>query len=241
MKKLGVNIDHIATLREARKITEPDPVFAAGLAEMAGAHGITAHLREDRRHMQDSDLYLLRKTVKTSLNMEMALSDEIIEIAFNLVPDEVCIVPERREEVTTEGGLDAAGNFDKLKTVIPRLQEKGIVVSLFIAPDMEQVEAAYESGAEYIELHTGAYAEAKTMAQTNAELGKIVNATKLAVKRDLRVNAGHGLNYRNVMPICTIPPIETLNIGHSIVARSVFVGFEQAVREMLELIRRSEG
>lgn len=233
-KKLGVNIDHIATLREARKTNYPDPVEAAVFAELAGADGITAHLREDRRHIQDRDIYILRSTLKTSLNLEMALNPSILEIALKVLPDEVCIVPENREEVTTEGGLDVIANRAKLREFVPALQEKRIVVSLFVDPDPRQIEAAVDCGAEFIEIHTGSYADAKDEIATHAEFEKVRNAAGFAVSIGLRVNAGHGLNYRNVAPICQIPQIEALNIGHSIVSRAVYVGLERAVRDMID-------
>lgn len=233
-KKLGVNIDHIATLREARKAAYPDPVDAAVFAELAGADGITAHLREDRRHMQDRDIYLLRSTIKTSLNLEMALNPAILEIALKVLPDEVCIVPENREEVTTEGGLDVIANREKLREFVPALQDKNIVVSLFVDPDPRQIEAAVDCGAEFIEIHTGSYADAKGETAAHAEFEKVRNAAGFAQSIGLRVNAGHGLNYRNVAPVCQIPQIETLNIGHSIISRAVYVGLERAVRDMLD-------
>ena len=233
-KKLGVNIDHIATVRQARKAEFPDPVQAAFLAELGGADGITAHLREDRRHIQDRDIYLLRNTVKTILNMEMALVPEIIEIALKVVPDEVCIVPERREEVTTEGGLNAVKNLAELKKVVPILQKKGILVSLFIDAEPAQIDAARDCGSSMIEIHTGKYADAKSPKSFQAELEKVWLAAKYAASLGLQVNAGHGLHYKNVEEICRIPEIHTLNIGHSIVARALSVGMKEAVRDMIE-------
>ncbi len=238
MKKLGVNVDHIATLRQARRIDEPDPVFAAYLAELAGANSIVCHLREDRRHIQDRDLELLRKTVKTRLNMEMAPVEEMVRIALNIHPDQVTLVPERREEVTTEGGLDVVSLFNQLQSRIKLLKESGIVVSLFIDPDPEQVKAAHKIGADAVELHTGRYADAKKTEIMKEEWEKIRDMAKLGRKLGLAVHAGHGLNYRNVQQIAAIDEIEELNIGHSIVIKAVFVGFEQAVREMIELIRK---
>ncbi|OHD53703.1 MAG: pyridoxine 5'-phosphate synthase [Spirochaetes bacterium GWF1_51_8] len=232
-KKLGVNIDHVATLREARKAQYPDPVEAAVIAELAGADGITIHLREDRRHIQDRDVYVLRSTVKSSLNLEMALNPDVLEIALKVMPDDVCIVPENREEVTTEGGLDAAANMDKLREFIPALRDKRIAVSLFIDPDPRQVEASKAAGADYIEIHTGRYADAKSESERLAELEKIRNAAGFAQSLGLRVNAGHGLHYLNTAAVCAIPQIETLNIGHSIISRAVYVGLDRAIRDML--------
>ena len=236
MKKLGVNVDHVATIRQARRIDEPDPVFAAYLAEQAGATSIVCHLREDRRHIQDRDLELLRKIVKTRLNLEMAPVDEMVRIALNVQPDQVTLVPERREEITTEGGLDVVSHFNALQSRIRVLKEAGIVVSLFIDPDPEQVKAAHKISVDAIELHTGRYAEAKKRELMREEWERIRDMARLGRKLGLDVHAGHGLNYRNVRPIAAIEEIEELNIGHSIVARAVFVGFERAVKEMLELI-----
>jgi len=236
MAKLGVNIDHVATLRQARFTTYPDVIEAAKICEKSGADGITVHLREDRRHIQERDVYLLRKIVRTKLNLEMALSDEIVEFALKVVPDEVCIVPERRRELTTEGGLDAWGEKGRLAGVVRRLKKKGILVSLFINAEPKQVRAAKEVGANCVELHTGAYAEAKSEKSRLRELKKLKQAGKLAVELGLRLNAGHGLNYDNVRPVARIPGVGDLNIGHSIISRSVFVGLAQAVREMKRLI-----
>ncbi len=236
MKKLGVNVDHIATIRQARRIDEPDPVFAAFLAEQAGANSIVCHLREDRRHIQDMDLELLRKTVKTRLNLEMAPVEEMVRIALNVHPDQVTLVPERREEITTEGGLDVVSLFNSLQSKVKILKEAGIVVSLFIDPDPEQVKASHKIGADAIELHTGRYAEAKKPELMREEWEKIRDMAKLGRKLGLVVHAGHGLNYRNVQQIAAIDEIEELNIGHSIVVRAVFVGFEKAVKDMLTLI-----
>jgi len=237
MAKLGVNIDHVATLRQARFTTYPDVIEAAKICEKSGADGITVHLREDRRHIQERDVYLLRKIVRTKLNLEMALSDEIVEFALKVVPDEVCIVPERRRELTTEGGLDAWGEKGRLAGVVRRLKKKGILVSLFINAEPKQVRAAKEVGANCVELHTGAYAEAKSEKSRLRELKKLKQAGKLAVELGLRLNAGHGLNYDNVRPVARIPGVGDLNIGHSIISRSVFVGLAQAVREMKRLIK----
>jgi pyridoxine 5-phosphate synthase len=239
MKKLGVNIDHIATLRQARLADYPDPVAAAAIAELAGADGITVHLREDRRHIQDRDVYLLRSIIQSRMNLEMTLDPEIVEIALKVVPDEVCIVPERRQEVTTEGGLDVLKDFNRLKAAVKRLHEKGIVVSIFIDPDVKQIEAAARSGAEYIELHTGDYANAATDKDRLAELSKLCEAAEFAANSGLKVNAGHGLDYFNTFEVAAIPQIETLNIGHSIVARAVLVGLDRAVRDMKDILLRA--
>ena len=236
-KKLGVNIDHVATLREARKTFYPDPVYAAVLVQLAGADGITVHLREDRRHIKDRDVYILKEIVKTKLNLEMSLSDEIIKIALDLKPDEVCIVPENRMEITTEGGLDIMKNYEKLKEIIPDFKKSNIKVSLFIDPDISRIEMASKTGADYIELHTGRYAEAKNEIEREAELKKLIDSAKIATQAGLKVNAGHGLNYQNVVPVARIEEIETLNIGHSIISYAVYVGLEKAVKEMLALIK----
>jgi pyridoxine 5-phosphate synthase len=239
--KLGVNIDHVATIRQARyagrEFGEPDPIAAALVCETAGAHGITAHLREDRRHIQDRDIYQLRRQIKTRLNLEMANSDEIIAIALKVKPEIICLVPERRSEVTTEGGLDAAGNIDALRKTQQRMDDAGIEVSLFIAPDPEQIDAAAKIGSQFIELHTGAFAE--TFAdpkQREHELNRLIAGAKQAHGLGLKVNAGHGLNYENLPAIHAIPHLVELNIGHSIVSRAVFVGIGRAVQEMLRLM-----
>lgn len=237
MIKLGINIDHVATVRQARCTVEPDPVAAAVLCELAGCHGITVHLREDRRHIQDRDVEILKKTVRTKLNLEMAVTEEIIAFAERVRPDNVCLVPEKREEVTTEGGLDVAGNEEKVAEAVKRLRAAGIVVSIFIDPVENQIEAAGRAGADFTELHTGAYANARGEAEHGIELEKLIEAGKFAVGAGLRVNAGHGLTYWNVRPVLRIPRLEELNIGHSIISRAVLVGLERAVREMLELIR----
>ncbi|MBD2109879.1 pyridoxine 5'-phosphate synthase [Nodosilinea sp. FACHB-13] len=236
MPTLGVNIDHIATIRQARRTVEPDPVAAAVLAELAGADGITVHLREDRRHMQDRDVRLLRQTVRTHLNLEMAATDEMVAIALDVKPDYVTLVPERREEVTTEGGLDIAGQTDRMKSVVNTLQSAGIPVSLFIDAATDQIEASAQVGAQFIELHTGPYAEAKAEADLHRELDILAQGTAQAIALGLRVNAGHGLTYWNTTPVARIPGMEELNIGHSIVSRAVLVGLERAVREMKALI-----
>ncbi len=234
--KLGVNIDHIATLREARKIDEPDPVYGAVLAELGGADGITVHLREDRRHIKERDVEVLRRVIKTRLNLEMAVADDVVEFALKIKPDEVCIVPEKRQEITTEGGLDVVSGADRLKDVIKELKNKGITVSLFVDPDKEMLKASREVSADFVELHTGTYANAKTEEEALEELEKLVSMARFGKTIGLRINAGHGLNYQNVVPVARIPEIEVLNIGHSIIGRAVFVGLVEAVREMKKLI-----
>jgi pyridoxine 5-phosphate synthase len=229
---LGVNIDHVATIRQARRTIEPDPIAAAVLAELAGADGITAHLREDRRHMQDRDIRRLRETVRTHLNLEMAATEEMVQIALEIMPDYVTLVPEKREEVTTEGGLDIAGQLDRLTGVVDRLQSAGIPVSLFIDPEPAQIDASARVKAQFIELHTGRYAEAKTPLQVDRELVHLAKGCELAIAAGLRVNAGHGLTYWNVRPIACLPGMEELNIGHSIISRSVLVGIDRSIREM---------
>lgn len=235
MIKLGVNVDHVATLRQARGTPYPSVVQAALRAEEAGADSITIHLREDRRHIQDDDVYALRPLLQTKMNFEMAVTDEMVGIALNILPQDVCLVPERREERTTEGGLDVVGNFDRVAEACDRLGEKGIRVSLFIAPDLAQIDAALKAGAPVIELHTGHYAESSGTVQVH-ELDKIQRATSYAHSLGLIVNAGHGLNIHNVEPIAAIPNMHELNIGHAIVAHAVFVGWEYAVREMKSLM-----
>jgi pyridoxine 5-phosphate synthase len=234
--RLSVNIDHIATIRQARRGSEPDPVAAAVLAELAGAEGIIAHLREDRRHVQDRDLRLLRETVQTKLNLEMAATREMQRIALEVKPEITTLVPEKREELTTEGGLEVALRTDFMRSYISRLQQGGIVVSLFIDPDDKQIAAAKKTGADWVEIHTGAYANAKTDRDRGREFEKITDAAKLAGSLGLRVGAGHGLNYVNVRKIARIPEVEELNIGHSIISRAALVGMERAVREMKALI-----
>ena len=236
MPRLGVNIDHVATLRQARGGNEPDPVAAAVLVELAGADGLVVHLREDRRHIQDRDLELLRQTAKTRLDLEMAADDAMVKIALTVKPDYVTLVPERRQELTTEGGLDVAGHKNRLKRVVAALQNGGIPVSMFIEPENEQIKASQAIGAEMIEIHTGRYANARSERAVESEFKAIVTAAKLAAKLKLRVNAGHGLNYTNIQRLLTIDEIEEYNIGHSIVSRAVFVGLTQAVREMKRLI-----
>ena len=236
MPTLGVNIDHIATLRQARRTVEPDPVAAAVLAELAGADGITVHLREDRRHMQDRDVHLLRQTVRTHLNLEMAATDDMVAIALEVKPDYITLVPERREEVTTEGGLDVAGQVDRIKSVVSTLQGAGIPVSLFIDAAADQIEASAQVGAKFIELHTGPYAEASQEDDRDRELDILAQGTAQAIALGLRVNAGHGLTYWNTAPVARIAGMEELNIGHSIISRAALVGLERAVREMKALI-----
>lgn len=236
MAILCVNVDHVATLREARKIDEPDPVGAAIICELAGARGITVHLREDRRHIQERDLEILRKVVKTKLNLEMAATKEMVKIALKYKPDMATLVPERRQEITTEGGLDVVKHQRRIKEVVSTLQSAGIPVSLFIEPKKDQILASKKVGATFIEIHTGAYANARTEEARKRELEKIAKMAKYAREIGLRVNAGHGLNYRNVTPVASIPEIEDLNIGHSIISYSVFVGIERAVREMIALL-----
>ncbi len=236
MPRLSVNIDHIATIRQARKGREPDPVAAAVLAELAGADGIIAHLREDRRHVQDRDLRLLREIVQTKLNMEMAATDEMLSIAGSTRPDISTLVPEKREELTTEGGLDVVSRVDFLKSFISRLKEKGIAVSLFVDPDERQIAASKRAGADWVEIHTGAYANAQEAGTQEREALKIAEIAKLAASLGLHVGAGHGLTYVNVRLIAAIPEVKELNIGHSIVSRASLVGIGRAVREMKRLL-----
>ena len=236
---LGVNIDHIATIRQARGITYPDPVQAAIEAEQAGADSITLHLREDRRHIQDRDVRLIRQVLQTKMNLEMAVTEEMLGIAQEVLPECVCLVPEKREELTTEGGLDVAGQQAMIADACRRLGASGIEVSLFIDPDIAQIEAAVAAGAPVIELHTGAYAEAHTVEAARAELVRLVNATEFALGKGLVVNAGHGLNYQNVEPVAAIEGINELNIGHSIIGRALFTGLKEAVREMKTLMLRA--
>lgn len=237
MPTLGVNIDHVATIRQARRTVEPDPVAAAVLAELGGADGITVHLREDRRHIQDRDVRVLRQTVRTHLNLEMAATDEMVAIALDIKPDYVTLVPERREEVTTEGGLNIADQADRMAKVVSTLQSAGIPVSLFIDADPRQIETAAKVNARFIELHTGQYAEADNETSRNRELSVLAEGCRLAIAAGLRVNAGHGLTYWNVYPVASLPGMEELNIGHTIVSRAVLVGLERAVREMKQAIQ----
>ncbi|MBY0459447.1 MAG: pyridoxine 5'-phosphate synthase [Gemmataceae bacterium] len=236
MIRLGVNIDHVATVRQARRASEPDPVAAAVLATLGGADGITVHLREDRRHIQDRDVYLLRETVTTSLNLEMAASDEIVSIALKVKPDEATLVPEKRQELTTEGGLDVLAHADAVRSATEKLKTAGIHVSLFIDPDLKQIDASARLGADAIEFQTASYSEAKGAAVA-IELEKLRAASAHAVGAKLHVHLGHGLNYQNVRPVVRIAGVEELNIGHSIVSRAVLVGMERAVREMKQVMQ----
>lgn len=243
--KLGVNIDHVATIRQARyrgrEAGEPDPRQAAIVCEKAGAHGVTIHLREDRRHIVDRDVREIRAAVKTRLNLEMANASEIIDIALKTKPEIVCLVPERREEVTTEGGLEVAGNWQALQQTRQRMNDAGIEVSLFIAPDAAQVEASARVGAQFVELHTGTFAEAFRAGQYDGELERLARAARQARQLGLKVNAGHGLNYENVRLLDRVPHLVELNIGHSIVSRAVFAGLDAAVREMLKAMEHYPG
>lgn len=236
---LGVNIDHIATLRNARGTQYPDPVQAAFIAEQAGADGITVHLREDRRHITDRDVRLLRQTIQTRMNLEMAVTDEMLDIAVELKPHFCCLVPEKREEVTTRGGLDVAGQLDKMSVAVERLAQAGILVSLFIDPDHRQIDAAVAVGAPYIEIHTGAYAEAQGELAVQAELRRIAVAAAYAAEKGLKVNAGHGLTYHNVRPIAALPEMHELNIGHAIIGQAVMSGLPAAVADMKVLMREA--
>ncbi|MBI5894350.1 MAG: pyridoxine 5'-phosphate synthase [Deltaproteobacteria bacterium] len=237
MARLSVNVDHIATVRQARRVMEPDPVTGALLSEIAGADSITAHLREDRRHIQDRDLILLRKMVKTRLNLEMAATSEMQKIALEVKPDMITIVPEKRQELTTEGGLDVKTNKDYLKKYIETIKDSGIKVNLFVDGEPDQIKAAHMVNATGVEIHTGRYAELKNEKEIESELAKIHNAVMLAAKLKLNVHAGHGLDYRNIKRIAEIKEISEFAIGFSIIARSLFVGIEKAVREMKELIK----
>jgi len=238
MAGLMVNVDHVATVRQARGITEPDPVLAAALAELAGCDGIIVHLREDRRHIQDRDLELLRKTVKTKLNLEMASLPEMVNIAKKIKPDVATLVPEKRQELTTEGGLDVITQRKSVKQSVQALQKAGIMVSLFVDPNPKQIKAAKEKiGADYVEIHTGAFAEARGRDQKKREVGKISESVDLAFRIGLGVNAGHGLDYHNIKQLLELELIEEFSIGHSIIAQALMVGMEQAVKEMLALIK----
>jgi len=229
---LGVNIDHIATLRNARGTDYPNPVHAADIAERAGADGITIHLREDRRHIVDKDVYTLKETLNTRMNLEMALTKEMLAIAAKVLPEFCCLVPEKREELTTEGGLDVAGNLSKMKDACQQLSEQGTLASLFIDADQAQIEAAFEAGAPYIEIHTGQYSDAKTENEASHELAKLIQGIQYADRLGLKVNAGHGLHYHNVQAIAAIPELVELNIGHAIIARAAFDGLGKAVADM---------
>jgi len=241
MIKLGVNVDHVATVRQARKTVEPDPVWAAAICELAGARCITVHLREDRRHIQDRDVRILRETVRTKLNLEMANAREIVGIALNIKPDQCTLVPERRQEVTTEGGLDVVANFKRLAQTVRRLREAGIVVSLFIDAEQDQIKASADTGAHFIELHTGKYSNAPDEESQLKELQVLIQGAELALKLGLRVNAGHGLNYTNIGGMHKVPGLEEVNIGHSIISRAIFVGLDRAVREMVALLQGPGG
>ncbi|WPD75171.1 pyridoxine 5'-phosphate synthase [Dickeya fangzhongdai] len=236
---LGVNIDHIATLRNARGTAYPDPVQAAFVAEQAGADGITVHLREDRRHITDRDVRLLRQTIQTRMNLEMAVTDEMLAIACELKPHFCCLVPEKRQEVTTEGGLDVAGQLDRITAAVTQLRQAGIQVSLFIDADHAQIDAALASGAPYIEIHTGAYADAENDSARQQEFERIREAATYAAGRGIKVNAGHGLTYHNVQPIAALPEMHELNIGHAIIGRAVMSGLSSAVAEMKTLMREA--
>ncbi len=233
---LGVNVDHIATLRQARGTNYPDPVYAASVAEHAGADGITVHLREDRRHIQDRDIHVLKETLHTRMNLEMAVTDEMLAIACEVKPVFCCLVPEKREELTTEGGLDVAGQLDKVSRAVAILAAEGIQTSLFIDADKKQIDAAIASKAPYVEIHTGHYADVKTEAEQQKELARLIEGIKYAHGKGLKVNAGHGLNYFNVKPIAAIKEIIELNIGHAIIARAAIDGLDKAIRDMKQLM-----
>lgn len=233
---LGVNVDHIATLRQARGTTYPDPVHAASVAEHAGADGITIHLREDRRHIQDRDVYVMKETLQTRMNLEMAVTDEMLDIACEVKPVFCCLVPEKREELTTEGGLDVAGQLEKITAATKRLADENILVSLFIDAETDQIDAAKAAGAPYIEIHTGQYAEADSEEAQAEELERLTKGIEYAASIGLKVNAGHGLHYHNVKPIAAIPEIIELNIGHAIIARAAIDGLEKATRDMKRLM-----
>lgn len=236
MPGLGVNIDHVATIREARKTNEPDPVWAAMLAELGGADGITLHLREDRRHIQERDLRVMKETVQVKMNLEIAIDESVVAIAMDVRPEQISLVPEKREEVTTEGGLDVLGHKSRISEVIRRAKEAGIEPSLFIDPDLAQIDASVAVGANAVELHTGRYADAATETESDNEYDTLLEAAQYAQQKGLLVHMGHGLTYRNVRRIAEINGVQELNIGHSIVARAVMVGFEKAVREMKQLV-----
>lgn len=235
MIELGVNIDHVATLRQARRGNEPDPVWAAVEAELGGANGITAHLREDRRHMQERDIRLLRETVRVKFNLEMACAPEVLAIALDVVPDQATLVPEKRQEITTEGGLDVVGDLSRVRDALEALRAKGVATSLFIDPDTRQIEAAKELGADAVELHTGAYANASGERRA-MELQRLAQGAELINRLGLRLHAGHGLNYTNVRAVATLPQMAELNIGHSIISRALFIGVREAVAQMKRAI-----
>jgi len=234
--RLSVNVDHVATIREARRISEPDPVTAAAITELAGADGIIVHLREDRRHIKDRDLWLLRETVKTKLNLEMAPTKEMVKIALEVKPDMATLVPEKREELTTEGGLDIIPNREQIKDSVALLKEGGILVSIFVDPDIDQIKAAHRVSADYVEIHTGTFCDTTDRIEKDKELERIVTSARMASKIRLGINAGHGLNYQNIKSLTGIDEIEEFSIGHSIVCRALFVGFYKAVKEMIALI-----
>lgn len=236
MARLSVNVDHVATIREARRISEPDPVTAAAITELAGADGIIVHLREDRRHIKDRDLWLLRETVKTKLNLEMAPTKEMVKIALEVKPDMATLVPEKREELTTEGGLDIIPNREQIKDSVALLKEGGILVSIFVDPDIDQIKAAHRVSADYVEIHTGTFCDTTDRIEKDKELERIVTSARMASKIRLGINAGHGLNYQNIKSLTGIDEIEEFSIGHSIVCRALFVGFYKAVKEMIALI-----
>jgi pyridoxine 5-phosphate synthase len=238
---LGVNVDHIATLRQARGTNFPDPVYAATVAEHAGADGITVHLREDRRHIQDRDIHVLKQTLNTRMNLEMAVTDEMLDIACDVKPVFCCLVPEKREELTTEGGLDVVGQLDRITKAVSRLSAVGTQTSLFIDADIKQIDAAIATKAPYIEIHTGHYADATNEEEQLAELARLTKGIQYAHSKGLKVNAGHGLNYFNVKPIAAIPEIIELNIGHSIIARAVIDGLDKAIRDMKRLMLEARG
>jgi pyridoxine 5-phosphate synthase len=239
--KLGVNVDHVATIRQARGVQYPDPVAAAVLSELGGADQITIHLREDRRHIQDRDLKIMRQTIRTRLNLEMAAVQEMMAIAYDVRPDAVCLVPERRQELTTEGGLNVVENLEKIKKTCAYLRDGGIEVSIFIDPEADQLRAAHRAGADCIEMHTGKYCDAPNPRSRAEELERLVDAAKAGRKLGLKVNAGHGLNYHNAFEVAAIEEIEEFNIGHAIIARAVLIGMEKAVREMVDLLRYARG
>ena len=240
MPKLAINVDHVATVRQARGGVNPDPVTAASICELAGASGIVVHLREDRRHMQDRDIYLLRKTVKTKLNLEMGANKEIIDIALDVLPDMITLVPEKRQELTTEGGLDVAGQRNKLAKVVKKFSKSSIPVSMFIDPDFDQIHASHDIGASFVEIHTGRYCDAVSEEERDREFELIENAAEEACNLGLIVNGGHGLDYQNTGRIAALDSIDELSIGHSIISRAVFTGLDQAVREMLEIIKNAQ-
>ncbi len=238
MKRLSANIDHVATMRQARGEREPDPVAAAVIAEIAGVSGIVAHLREDRRHINDNDIYLLRKVIKTKLDLEMAATDEIVRIALDVVPELVTLVPERRQELTTEGGLNVVAERARLTKVVKQFHEKNIMVSMFVAPDENQIKASRETEADFVELHTGEYANA-IGSEAEVQLARLKTAAKFAAGLGLKINAGHGLNYRNLKPVAMIKEIEELSIGHALISHAIFVGLDRAVKELMQILQET--